>query len=109
MEEKKTLQDVLGDYTSGETGLDDTNKALKEMGSSLQLDPSRNMFTAEELLDTPAEANGWGIMDHGVGCMEKVRIVDGICVSCDMGEEIAYVYIGGRKYRLRGTVLTEED
>ena len=114
MEEKKTLQDVLGDYTSGETGLDDTNKALKEMGSSLQLDPSRNMFTAEELLetrvgDTPAEANGWGIMDHGVGCMEKVRIVDGICVSCDMGEESAYVYIGGRKYRLRGTVLTEEE
>ena len=114
MEEKKTVQDVVVDYTSRKTGLDDTNKALKEMGSSLQLDPSRNMFTAEELLetrvgDTPAEANGWGIMDHGVGCMEKVRVVDGICVSCDMGEEIAYVYIGGRKYRLRGTVLTEED
>lgn len=48
-------------------------------------------------------------MDHGVGSMEKVQIVDGKCVSCDMGEEIAYVYIGGRKYRLRGTVLTEED
>ena len=86
----------------------------KEMGSSLQLDPSRNMFTAQELMetrvgDTPDEANGWGIMDHGVGSMEKVQIVDGKCVSCDMGEEIAYVYIGGRMYRLRGTVLTEED
>ena len=46
MEEKKTLQEIIADYTSGKTGLDDTNKALKEMGSSLQLDPSRNMFTA---------------------------------------------------------------
>ena len=114
MEEKKTLQEIIADYTSGKTGLGDTNKALKEMGSSLQLDPSRNMFTAQELMetrvgDTPDEANGWGVMDHGVGSMEKVQIVDGKCVSCDMGEEIAYVYIGGRMYRLRGTVLTEED
>ena len=110
----KDLEKTLLDYTKGEKTLEETNEALKEMGSSLQLDPSRNMFTAQELMetrvgDTPDEANGWGVMDHGVGSMEKVQIVDGKCVSCDMGEEIAYVYIGGRKYRLRGTVLTEED
>lgn len=110
----KDLEKTLLDYTKGEKTLEETNEALKEMGSSLQLDPSRNMFTAQELMetrvgDTPDEANGWGIMDHGIGSMEKVQVVDGKCVSCDMGEEIAYVYIGGRKYRLRGTVLTEED
>ena len=110
----KDLEELLFDYTRGEKTLEETNEALKEMGSSLQLDPSRNMFTAQELMetrvgDTPDEANGWGIMDHGIGSMEKVQVVDGKCVSCDMGEEIAYVYIGGRKYRLRGTVLTEED
>ena len=110
----KDLEKTLLDYTKGEKTLEETNEALKEMGSSLRLDPSRNMFTAQELMetrvgDTPDEANGWGIMDHGIGSMEKVQVVDGKCVSCDMGEEIAYVYIGGRKYRLRGTVLTEED
>ena len=110
----KDLEKTLLDYTKGEKTLEETNEALKEMGSSLQLDPSRNMLTAQELMetrvgDTPDEANGWGIMDHGIGSMEKVQVVDGKCVSCDMGEEIAYVYIGGRKYRLRGTVLTEED
>ena len=44
-----------------------------------------------------------------MGCLEKVHIVDGKCVSCDMGEEIAFVYIGGKRYRLRGDALTEED
>ena len=48
-------------------------------------------------------------MDHGVGCMEKVRVVDGRTVDVDMGEEVAFVYMAGRRYRLRGNVLTEED
>ena len=114
MEEKKTVQEVLDDYTAGRAGLDETNRDLEEIGSTLRLDPGRNLFTPEELLETragetPDEANGWGIMDHGVGCMEKVRVVDGRTVDVDMGEETAYVYIGGRKYRLRGDVLTEED
>ena len=45
--------------------------------------------------ETPDEANGWGILDHGVGCMEKVRVVGGRTVDVDMGQEIAFVYIGG--------------
>ena len=110
----KDLEKTLLDYTSGKTGLGDTNKALKEMGSSLQLDPSRNMFTAQELMetrvgDTPDEANGWGIMDHGVGCLEKVHVVDGRTVDVNMGDEIAFVYMAGKRYRLRGDVLIEED
>ena len=113
-ESKKNIQDVLGEYTSGEKTLEETNEALREMGSTLTLDPTRNLFSAQELMETrvgetPDEAKGWGIMEHGVGCMERVRVVDGGTVDVDMGEETAYVYIGGRKYRLRGDVLTEED
>ena len=33
----------------------------------------------------------------------------GRTVDVDMGHEAAYVYIAGRKYRLRSDVLTEED
>ena len=113
-ESKKTLQDVLGEYTKGEKTLEETNEALRELGSALALDPARNLFSAQELMETrvgetPDEADGWGIMDHGVGCMETVRVAGGRTVGCDMGQEIAYVYIGGRRYRLRGDVLTEED
>ena len=110
----KNLDEIINDYTSGKVGLPETNEALKELDCGLQLDPTRNLITAQELLetrvgDTPDEANGWGIMDHGVGCLEKVRVVDGRTVDVDMGEESAFVYIAGRRYRLRGDVLTEED
>ena len=109
----KTLEELLFDYTRGDKTLEETNQALKELGSTLRLDPSRNLFSAQELMETcvgetPDEANGWGILDHGVGCMEKVRVVGGRTVDVDMGQETAFVYMAGRRYRLRGDVLTEE-
>lgn len=114
MEKKRTMGEILDDYTAGRAGLEDTNGALEEIGCPLRLDPARNLFSAEELMETrtggtPDEASGWGILDHGVGCMEKVRVVNGRTADVDMGAETAYVYIGGRRYRLRGDVLTEED
>ena len=110
----KDLENVLQDYTRGEKTLEEANRALKELGCGLTLDPARNLFSAKELRETrpgetPDQANGWGIMDHGGGCLEKVRVVDGRTVDVDMGQETAFVYLAGRRYRLRGDVLTEED
>ena len=110
----KDLEKTLLDYTKGEKTLEETNEALKEMGSNLTLNPTRNLFSAQELMEThvgetPDEANGWGILDHGVGCLEKVHVVDGRTVDVNMGEEIAFVYLADKRYRLRGDVLTEED
>ena len=109
----KDLEKTLLDYTKGEKTLEETNEALKEMGSNLTLNPARNLFSAQELMEThvgetPDEANGWGIMDHGVGCLEKVHVVDGRTVAVNMGDEIAFVYMAGKRYRLRGDVLIEE-
>ena len=109
-----TLENMLRKYTLGEASKDETNDALQELSSPLRLDPDRNVITPEELAETrvgetPDEANGYGLMDHGVGCLEKVRVVDGRTPDVDMGEEIAFVYIGGKCYRLRGDALTEED
>ena len=110
----KTMEEVLLDYTQGEKTLEETNEALKALGSGLYLNPARNLFSAQELLETragktPDEANGWGILDHGVGCLEKVHVVKGRTVDVDMGQETAFVYLAGKRYRLRGDVLTEED
>ena len=110
----KDLEKTLLDYTKGEKTLEETNEALKKMGSNLTLNPARNLFSAQELMEThvgetPDEANGWGIMDHGVGCLEKVHVVDGRTVDVNMGDEIAFVYMAGKRYRLRGDVLIEED
>ncbi len=110
----KTVEEVLRKYTLGEASKDETNDALKELGSPLNLDPDRNVITPEELAETrvgmtPDKANGFGLMDHGVGCLEKVHVVDGRTVDVDMGQEAAYVYMAGKVYRLRGDVLTEKD
>lgn len=106
--------EILLDYTAGKTPLDETNAALKEAKSNLNLDPARNALTADELAsttvgETPAEANGWGLMEHGASCMEKVHIIDGHTVAADtnMGGELAFVFIGGKKYRLVGTELQD--
>ena len=44
-----------------------------------------------------------------VGSLEKVHVVNGRTVDVDMGQGTAYVYMAGKRYRLRGDVLTEED
>ena len=110
----KNLEEILHHYTRGDKPLDETNQELKKLDCGLQLDPTRNLFSTQELAETrvgetPDEANGWGILDHGVGSLEKVHVVNGRTVDVDMGQEAAYVYIAGHKYRLRGDVLTDED
>ena len=110
----KNLEEILHHYTRGDKPLDETNQELKKLDCGLQLDPTRNLFSAQELAETrvgetPDEANGWGILAHGVGSLEKAHVVNGRTVDVDMGQETAYVYMAGKRYRLRGDVLTEED
>lgn len=108
-----TMEEILLRYTRGAATLEETNQALKEAASGMTLDPGRNTISAQELAettvgDTPAQASGWGLLDHGFGVMEKVRVEKGRTVNVDMGCERAYVFIGGKKYRLAGTRLAEE-
>lgn len=110
----KNLEEILKAYTRGDKPLDETNQELKELDCGLQLDPNRNVITPEELAETrvgvtPDEANGYGLMDHGVGCMEKVHVVNGKTVDVNMGEEYALVYIAGHKYQLKGDTLVEPE
>lgn len=111
----KDLEKTLLDYTKGEKTLEEANKALKEMGSNIYLNPARNLFSADELMGTtlgenpPDTVNGYGIMNHGVGSMEKVHVVNGKTVDVNMGAETAYVYIAGKKYELKGDTLVEPE
>ena len=111
-----TVNEILEKYTTGDMPLDEANEALaKETEGKLQLDPNRNVITQEEFLATvagdnpPATVNGWGLMDHGVGCLEKVHVVNGKTVDVNMGEEFALVYIAGKKYELKGDTLVEPE
>lgn len=108
----KTIEEIILNYTKGEKDLTETNEALKEAGSNIFLNPDRNKLTEEEMRATtvgyyPDQANGYGLMDHGVGCLEKVHVVDGKTVDVNMGQELALVYIAGKKYKLKGDTLVE--
>lgn len=108
----KTIEEIILDYTKGEKELEETNEALKEAGSNIYLNPDRNKLTEEEKRATtigyyPDQATGYGLMDHGVGCLEKVHVVDGKTPDVNMGEEIAFVHIAGRVYELKGDTLVE--
>lgn len=110
----KTIEEIILDYTKGEKDLTETNEALKEAGSNIHLNPDRNKLTEEEKRSTtvgyyPDQANGYGLMDHGVGCLEKVHVVNGKTVDVNMGAETAYVYIAGKKYELKGDTLVEPE
>ena len=108
-----TVNEILEKYTKGEMTPDEANAALKEVeDNDLFLDPNRNIITQEEFMattagDTPDTVNGYGLMDHGVGCLEKVHVVDGKTPDVNMGEEIAFVHIAGRVYELKGDTLVE--
>ena len=96
----KTIEEIILDYTSGKAGLPETNEALKA--------------AEEEMRGTtvgyyPDQANGYGLMDHGVSCMEKVHVVNGKTVDVNMGAETACVYIAGKKYELKGDTLAEPE
>ena len=108
-----TVNEILEKYTTGDMPLDEANEALaKETEGKLQLDPNRNVITQEEFIETtagetPDTVNGYGLMDHGVGCLEKVHVVNGKTPDVNMGEEFALVYIAGKKYELKGDTLVE--
>lgn len=48
----KNLEEILHHYTRGDKPLNETNQALKELDCGLQLDPTRNLFSAQELAET---------------------------------------------------------
>ena len=48
----KNLEEILHHYTRGDKPLDETNQELKKLDCGLQLDPTRNLFSAQELAET---------------------------------------------------------
>lgn len=99
--------DIIRAYTKGELTLEAANAKLKEIGVNVRLTEGKHALTAEEIAEThvgatPQEANGWGLLDVGVGGYEKVHVVDGVTVDYDNGADTNYalVLIGGKMYQI---------
>ena len=95
------LNEILNKYTAGEASVEETNTALKAIGSSLYIDPMRNVITPEEM------ATGrFGYLDDGIS-MEKVEVdLETMeMVNCDVGEMKAFCFLGGKRYDVKGKKL----
>ena len=108
------VNDILNKYTTGEMTLPEANEALADEGAGFTLNPDRNVITPEEFIETtagetPDTVTGYGLMDHGVGCMVKAHAVNGKTVDVNMGEEFALVYIAGKKNELKGDTLVDPE
>lgn len=115
----KSINEILRDYTLGETGVEDTNDALREAGAGFHLEPGRNEITEADRRETvvgyfPEQASGWGLLDTGIGPLEKVRVSKGR-LECAVNEVLgdgtanmaAFVSICGRVYQVLGDRLAE--
>ena len=108
----KTINDIFGKYTSGEATLEETNAALAAEGSSLRLDPGKSALTEQERSEaiageTAAEANGYGLLDMGLGTPGKVQVKNGKLADSDVGGMRAFCTIGGKTYRVEGDTLKD--
>ena len=99
--------DIIRAYTNGKLTAQEANGKLKEIGVNVRLVEGKNQLTAQEIAetrvgDTPQEANGWGLLDVGIGGFEKVHVVDGVTVDYDNGADTNYalVLIGGQTYKI---------
>ena len=99
--------DIIRAYTKGELTAQEANAKLKEIGVNVRLVEGKNQLTAQEIAatlvgDTPQEANGWGLLDVGVGGFEKVHVVNGVTVDYDNGADTNYalVLMGGKMYKI---------
>ena len=90
------FNEIIAKYTCGEATLEDTNAALKEAGANFHLDPTKNILSAEDIL------NGYGLLDTGTGSFDKVQVKDGKMVDCDCGEMKAFVILNGQTYEVNG-------
>ena len=113
------INEIVSDYTSGKVDVEATNAALKAAGAGFSFVPGQNVLTEEEIKattvgNTPAKANGYGLLETGTGSMEKVKVTNGKLdhavntVNADGSTNmLAYVYIGGKRYQVYGDELGE--
>lgn len=116
-----TINEIINDYTSGKTPVEETNAALKAAGAGYHFEPGQNALTEEEIRSSvggprPQDADGYGILDDGIG-PQKCQVRDGVLVGGAVNQVNAdgstsmtvYVHIGGYTWEVYGDKLGEPE
>lgn len=102
-----TAWEIITAEGNGKITIEEANKKLKEIGSSVQLVNGKNEISPAEAAETVVSDDiekvcGWGHMFHGVGTAEKMHIKNGK-FEYDTGFEKSngvIFMIKDRKYRV---------
>lgn len=117
----KTIDEILKDYTTGETTSDEANAALAKAEAGFRLEPGRNQLTDEDRRETvvgyhPEQASGYGLLLTGTGTPDKVRVERGELgfavneVQPDgTTNSYAELVICGKVYEVKGSSLVERS
>lgn len=106
-----TINEIIFKFSSGELPVEDANKELENIGSTLRLNPEKNTITADEYAETslglfpPTTVNGYGLMETGTGSLDKVHIKAGRLVDTDLDEMYGAVFVGGVRFEIDGDKL----
>lgn len=103
------MNEIIKAYADERISLEDANKQLEAIGSTIRIDPDKNVISAQEMAatvvdDDPKKVSGWGLMYHGIGKPEKMRVQNGK-FEYDTGYERdqgIVLKILDRKYRIVG-------
>lgn len=109
-----SVDEIMMAFSRGEMTADEANSKLIEVDSEFRLDPDRHTITPEERAESastsnPTTANGWGLLDMGLGAMSKVRVKNGKLVDTSVGDMIAFYYIDGHMFKVNRNVLVRVD
>jgi hypothetical protein len=108
------ITEIIGKYSSGEKTLEETNEALKAAGSTVYLDPDKNVITEEEIKastfsENPEECTGYGLLDSGTGSLDKSYVEKGTLRDVDMGESYALFIFGGVTFTVKGKKIVKYE
>lgn len=93
-----TTTEILSKYTTGEATIEEVNTSLAEIGSSLRLNPEKNVIK-------PDEVEKYGLLNSGWGGFDKVAIENMELKHDDMGDAPAICYYMGKRYVVEGKKL----
>lgn len=115
-----TINEIINDYTSGKTPVEETNAALQAAGAGFSFRPGKNALTETEIREAvggprPQDADGWGLLDTGTGTMDKCHVEHGVLTGGAINQVredgsttmTAYVTIGGYTWEVYGDQLGE--
>lgn len=103
------VDEIIRAEANKEISTEEANKQLEAIGSKVRINPDKNVISAQEMAatvvdDDPKKVSGWGLMYHGIGKPEKMRVQNGK-FEYDTGYEEdqgIVLKILDRKYRIVG-------